>query len=122
VTQALWRELTNDEIREPRDEWRAYNAHVDRRNRVAHGGILYGWVPSEDVTRADAEASIEAVRNVRAHVERVVSAQIDEIVAAREQGKEDQWRALRFLSPRPVETPPSEDSNADEAEQADSEP
>jgi hypothetical protein len=38
---------------------------------------------------------------LRAHIDRVVAAQIDEVVAARERGKEDQWRALRFLSPRP---------------------
>ena len=122
ASRKLWRELTNDDIREPRDEWNAYNRHLDRRNRAAHGGILYGWLPSEDVTREEAEASIEAVRNMRAHIDRVIGTQIDEIVAAREQGNEDQWRALRFLRPRPVESPQSEESNTVKAERAEDEP
>jgi hypothetical protein len=103
ATRMLWTDLTYDEIKKA-DAWKEYDKHVQRRNRVAHGAIMFGRHPSEDLTRADAEASLNAVRNMRAHIDGVISGQIDEIVAARERGEEDQWRALRLLSPRPVES------------------
>ena len=46
--------------------------------------VLFGRHASEDITREDAEASIEAVRAIRAHVDRVIAAQIDELVPARQ--------------------------------------
>jgi hypothetical protein len=37
-TRRLWTELTGESVTgEPRDIWKAYHAHVEYRNRIAHG-------------------------------------------------------------------------------------
>jgi hypothetical protein len=37
-TRRLWTELTGERVTsEPKDVWRAYHAHVEFRNRIAHG-------------------------------------------------------------------------------------
>jgi hypothetical protein len=72
-SRMLWTELTGDDICEPRAEWRAYHKHVERRNVLAHGGML--GLRDEPCTRRDAKASVIAVRTLMAHVTRVVRAQ-----------------------------------------------
>jgi hypothetical protein len=38
ATRRLWTELTGDSVTcEPKDVWKAYHAHVERRNLIAHG-------------------------------------------------------------------------------------
>jgi hypothetical protein len=36
-TRDFWLTLTGDKITEPKDVWKPYHEHVERRNRVAHG-------------------------------------------------------------------------------------
>jgi hypothetical protein len=67
ATRTLWTELTGDDIKEPRDEWKAYTDHIERRNRAAHGAIAFSFRPSEGLRRGDAEASLKAVRDLRAY-------------------------------------------------------
>lgn len=59
-TRDLWNGLTQTKIA---DEtwWKAYDAHVQRRNRVVHGG--------EIVDRGSANASVEAASQLFAYVE-----------------------------------------------------
>jgi len=82
--------------------------------------VLFGRHASEDITREDAEASIEAVRAIRAHVDRVIAAQIDELVPARQKGL-DHWRGIRLESARARVSAP-EDANAPDAARADPDP
>src|SRR4051812_33357492 len=39
TTRTLWHELTGDDIKTPKAEWKAYHDHIERRNRAAHGAI-----------------------------------------------------------------------------------
>jgi hypothetical protein len=99
ATRTLWNDLTYDDITEPRSEWKAYHEHIERRNKVAHGNVFFGWDPDEDVTEVQAKASLQAVRAMRDHIDRVVGQQVAELGGP----KQDQWRALRAISPRPTE-------------------
>jgi hypothetical protein len=97
ATRTLWKDLTYDDITEPREEWKAYQKHIERRNKAAHGKVFFGWDPDEDVTEEQAKASLQAVRAIRDHIDRVVTQQVGELGGP----KQDQWRALRAISPRP---------------------
>jgi HEPN domain-containing protein len=59
----LWKALTGDSIKDAR-AWKEYHHHVERRNRLVHGGEQ--WSSSDD-----AEASLKAVRNMISHLDEV---------------------------------------------------
>jgi hypothetical protein len=108
-TRTLWTDLTGDDIKEPRDEWRAYWSHLERRNHAAHGAVISSLhKPEKAVTREGAKASLRAVRDIGAHIDRVLAAQTNEIIGSKGErvDRMDPFRALRLLSPRPNEWPP----------------
>ena len=88
-----------DDITVPGEEWKAYHQPIERRNKVAHGRVIFGWDPDDDITEEQAKASVQAVRAMRDHIDRVVAQQVGELGGP----KQDQWRALRAISPRPDE-------------------
>ena len=99
ATRTLWTDLTYDDITKPADEWKAYHQHIERRNKVAHGGAVFSSDPSEDVTEEEAKASLQAVRAMRDHIDRVTVQQVTELGGP----AQDQWRALRAITPRPAD-------------------
>ena len=103
-TRALWTELTGDDIKEPRDEWREYHAHVERRNRAAHGAVIIALLHhDEGPTKQGTEASLKAVRAILAHIDRVLQREVESLT----EGTVDQFRALRVNAPRPATPPPA---------------
>jgi hypothetical protein len=62
-TRTFWTWLTGSKVTEPRDVWRSYKDHVERRNRVAHGDE---W--------GDASGARDSVAAARAFMERMAAA------------------------------------------------
>ena len=98
-TRQLWTELTDDSISDAA-HWKAYTKHVERRNLAAHGAGL-ARLGGHVITRDHAQASLEDVRGLTEHIDRVVGRQLDELLS---NDQRDDWRALRVLSPRPVDS------------------
>jgi DNA-binding XRE family transcriptional regulator/HEPN domain-containing protein len=100
-TKMLWQELTGESITEDKEIWKPYVKHVERRNPAAHGSI-FGFPTGEPISKEDAEASIEAARAMTTYLLGTFSRVMDELVTddGERMAEEDQWRALRLISPR----------------------
>jgi hypothetical protein len=107
-TQMLWQELTGESIRD-QAFWKAYRKHVERRNPAVPGKI-FGFPSGETISKDDAEASIEAARAMTNYLLATFLERVMGELTTGDGGRmaeEDQWRALRVISPRPA-TPASE--------------
>ncbi len=98
-TRRLWTELTDDDLTSHRDIWRPYQKHIERRNRAAHGSGFVGFF-EDAISRGEAEASIEAARNMTTHIHQVMKQTWDALSSPEGRAVEfdDGWRALRVLS------------------------
>jgi hypothetical protein len=71
----LWQALTGDDIKKaPARAWPRYHQHVERRNTLAHGGLPCG--------KKEARASLDAVRDLVAHLDSVIEGMADRLDAA----------------------------------------
>jgi DNA-binding XRE family transcriptional regulator len=106
-TRMLWEELTGESITK-QPLWKPYVKHVERRNPAAHGSI-FGFPTGEPISKQDAQESIEAARAMTAYLLDTFNRVMGELVTrdGERMAEEDQWRALRLISPRPA-TPASE--------------
>jgi ribosome-binding protein aMBF1 (putative translation factor) len=107
-TRMLWQELTGESITQDKPLWRPYAKHVERRNPAAHGSV-FGFPTGEPISKEDAEASIDAARAMTTYLFGAFHRAMDELTTDERErmAEEDQWRALRLISPRPA-TPASE--------------
>lgn len=69
-TRAFWLALTGEKITEPKDVWKPYHEHVERRNRVAHG-IEWG----DRNGGQDARDSVAAARAFMLHITHTIDSQ-----------------------------------------------
>ena len=102
-TRRLWQELTDDRIsRSP--HWKEYAvAHIERRNRAAHGSTI--GIHGDPITKEGAEESLKAARGMVEHMHSVLAEQFTRLLGVGGSGERapelDDWRALAVLSPRP---------------------